>query len=137
MNTLQRLNVLQTLFISLQNYALGSCFWPEGEGRPCWSESGAGLGFSSHSAQTPQSQRDRQLAPHQHTLLDHPPVATTSSCFINTCSAPQPQDSARQHPGHGVNPSSPPISPQLWSVPPCPSKILKLPRRHGKQHGAH
>lgn len=144
MNTLQRLDVLQKLFVSLQNYTLGIIVGQRGKGdvpsgtlwRPCWSESGAGLGFSSHSAQTRRAQGDRQLAPHQDTLLDHPPVGTSSSCFITACPASQPQGSAKQHPGHGASQSSPPISPQLWGIPPPPSKIPQQSGRQGKQHGA-
>lgn len=84
---------------------------------PCWSDMGAGLGFSSYSAQTCQTQGDWHPSPHQDTLLGHPQVATVS-CFSTACPALQSWILARQ---------CQPIFSDPYPAVGCPSTSLQNP----------
>lgn len=132
------------LFVSLQNDTLGSCLLARG-GRetcpavPCEGRAGqrVGLGWASPHMVL-------KLTGHGVTnnwLLNGTPCLTIlqrthgSSYFTTARPASQPWDSAGQHPGDGASPSSLLISPQLWGIPPPPSKIPQPTSRQGKQQG--
>lgn len=131
MNSLQRLDVLQMLFIPLQNDTLGSCLLARSVREACpavpcegcagqrvglgWASPHMVLKFTGHGVTN-------------NWLINGTPCLTIlqrthgSSCFTTACPASQTWDSAGQHPGDGASPSSLLISPQLWGIPPPPPK---------------